>query len=106
MLSKVYEYLKQIFALKQQTEKNTADVKDVKDDIKDIRKEINDLHRTDEVIAHEMLRNHEIAERERKILLLQLEVALLRHDREKEAPFGVMDIVQDQSEQANDPKPA
>ncbi len=52
-----------------------------------------------------ILRNHEIAERERKILLLQLEVALLRHDREKAAPFGVMDIVQDQSEKADDTIP-
>jgi hypothetical protein len=79
VLKPLYEYVRKLFAVKQQTEKNTSDIKDMQLHLKDLTAEVqrlrNDLER---------LRDNETHEREK--LVLRLENVLLRFERRLPAP--------------------
>src|SRR5438093_11237960 len=74
MLLQLYEYARQLFNLKQQTEKNAADIKDLQQEMKALAAAIQRL-------AYEVQRNRENDQHEREKLLLRLENALLRFER-------------------------
>jgi hypothetical protein len=74
MLRQLFDYARSLLLLKEQTEKNTAD-------IREIRQELRELTTMVQQLIFEVRRTQENEAHEREKLLLRLENALLRVDR-------------------------
>lgn len=74
MWLKLYEFGKQLLALKGQVEKNTQDIKDVRQDLKELTSLVHKL-------AYSVQRNSDNEAHEREKLVLRLENSLLRVER-------------------------
>jgi hypothetical protein len=74
MLRQLYDYARRLLLLKEQTEKNTAD-------IKEIRQELKDLTAAVQRLAYEVQRTRENEAHEREKMVLRLENTLLRFGR-------------------------
>jgi predicted nucleic acid-binding Zn-ribbon protein len=82
MLGQIVRFGKEILALKSQVEKNTLDIKEIREDLKQIATAIQGL-------KHEMQVHQLRQEFELKMQRLELENALLRHIR---LPSEVNDV--------------
>jgi hypothetical protein len=74
MWQKLYQFAKQLFSLKIQSEQNTADIKALRQELKELSNIVRSLHT-------ELQRDRENAGHEREKLLLKLENTLLRFER-------------------------
>jgi predicted nucleic acid-binding Zn-ribbon protein len=74
MWKQIYEALKQILLLTQQTEQNRVE-------IKELRQELDDLTSAVERLAYEVRRDRENGAHEREKLVLRLENELLKFER-------------------------
>jgi predicted nucleic acid-binding Zn-ribbon protein len=74
MWKQIYEALKQLLLLTQQTERNRAE-------IKELRQELDDLTSAVERLAYEVRRSGENETHEREKLVLRLENKLLKFER-------------------------
>ena len=74
MWRQFYDYAKQLMGLAEKTEKNIAD-------IKEIRQELKELTAAVQRLAYEVHRNQENEAHEREKMVLRLENALLRFER-------------------------
>jgi predicted nucleic acid-binding Zn-ribbon protein len=74
MWKQIYEALKQLLLLTQQTEQNRVE-------IKELREELDDLTSAVERLAYEMRRDRENEAHEREKLVLRLENELLKFER-------------------------
>src|SRR5262249_19186812 len=73
MLQQIYDYARQLFTLKNQTEKNAADVQELQKEVKELAAAVQNL-------TYVVQRNQDNERLEREDLLLRLEL-LLRADR-------------------------
>jgi hypothetical protein len=74
MLRQIFDYARSLLLLKEQTEKNTAD-------IREIRQELRELTAVVQGLIFEIRRTQENEAHEREKMLLRLENALLRVER-------------------------
>lgn len=75
MLRQFFDYARSLLLLKEQTEKNTAD-------IREIRQELRELTAVVQGLIFEVQRTQENEAHEREKLMLRLENALLRAERQ------------------------
>jgi hypothetical protein len=87
MLKQVYDYVRQLLSVKHQTEQNT-------DDIRDLRQELKELTAAVQVLAFEVRRNQENDTHEREKMLLRLENALLKFERRLPPGKRVPDVLE------------
>jgi len=74
MLRQIYDYVKQLLAIKTQTEQNTADIKELRQELRTLTIAVQQMR-----FDIDRLREKEADEREK--LVLRLENALLRFER-------------------------
>jgi predicted RNase H-like nuclease (RuvC/YqgF family) len=74
MWRQLYDYARQLLTLKVQTEKNAADIKEMRQELKDLTAVVQRL-----AFEVQRLRDNEVHEREK--MALRLENALLRFER-------------------------
>jgi hypothetical protein len=74
MWQKLYEFGKQLLTLKNQVDKNTQDIKELRQDLKELTSLVQKL-------AYKLDRNSENDAHEREKLMLRLENALLKIER-------------------------
>ena len=74
MLRQLYDYAKSLLLIKEQTEKNAADIREVRQELKELTAAVQRL-------AYEIHRVHENEGHEREKMALRLENALLRFER-------------------------
>jgi len=89
MWNQIGDYLRQIFLVQQETQKNKADIAELRQELKDVQKELRNLTAAMQQIAHEVIRNHQNEAHEREKMALRLEVQLLRSGRQ--LPMGKPD---------------
>lgn len=85
MWKNIFEILRQILTLTEKTQKNTADIKDLREELKNFstetKTEFQNLRSAIERLAFEIQRLSERETHEREKLILQLENRLLRRER-------------------------
>jgi hypothetical protein len=74
MLRQLYDYAKSLLLIKEQTEKNAADIREVRQELKELTAAVQRL-------AYEIRRVHENEGHEREKMALRLENAMLRFER-------------------------
>jgi predicted nucleic acid-binding Zn-ribbon protein len=88
MRQRLYRFAKQLFSLKAQTERNTADIKDLRQELKELTHIVRHLH-------VELQRDRKNADHEREKLLLKLENVLLRSERRFLSGYRDRDTTED-----------
>ena len=81
MWNKILEYGRQIFALTRDVEKCKTDIKELREDFKELSRKVDRLIEAVQRLSADFNQDRSNAERDRKILLLQLENAFFRHER-------------------------
>lgn len=89
MWQQLFDYTRQLFALKNQTEKNS-------EDMKELQKQVRELSVTLQQVINLVYRNHESERHERELLALRMENILLRADRS--LPSGEKQVNDDAEE--------
>ena len=80
MLSKLFEYVKQIFDIKQKLDKHTEEIKEMKVEIKLLQNAFENSNSTIMMLVREIQHDREKSESEREIILLRLENRLLKFE--------------------------
>ncbi len=80
MWKQIGDYIRQVFLTHQETQKNKADITEMRQELKEARQEIRTLTGGMQQIAHELIRVRENEAHEREKMALNLE-----HEREKMA---------------------
>jgi|GEM_PF-5932406 predicted RNase H-like nuclease (RuvC/YqgF family) len=81
MIKELLEAGSHIFGITRDIEACKRDVKRLDDEVSDLRQEVRALTQKVERLAVEVERNHERAETDRKVFLLQLENLMLKMER-------------------------
>lgn len=79
MWKSLYDYARRLLALKDQTDKNTEDIKEILVELKQMAEGLRD-------IRYEIRRMNDLEQHEREKLMLQLDNALLRFERRLPPP--------------------
>ncbi len=80
MWNQIGDYIKQIFQVQQETQKNKADIVELRQELKEVRQEVRNLTAGMQQVAHEVIRNRHNEQHEREKLAMHFE-----HEREKMA---------------------
>jgi len=81
MLKDLVAFGRQLFALARKSQEHEADIKELREDLKDVRVKFDELAFEVKQLALELRHQRAEAEKDREILMLRLENALLKHDR-------------------------
>lgn len=89
--NQIVEYVKQIVTLRQNTQKNTADILEIRQELKEMRREIQALSEGMREVVHQVHRNRDTIKHQqeaamREILVLRLENQLLKFERRLPPP--------------------
>lgn len=95
MWNQIGEYIKQVFLFQQETQKNKADIVELRQELKEVRQELRNLTAAVQQVAHEMIRSHENEQHEREKMALRFELELLRSTRQ--LPAGRPDNEQNEN---------
>lgn len=82
MWKQLADYIKQVFQVQQETQKNKADIVELRLDLKEVQRELRNLTAAMQQIAHEMIRDRQNEQHEREKMALRFELELLRSTRQ------------------------
>ena len=82
MWKQLADYIKQVFQVQQETQKNKADIVELRQDLKEVQRELRNLTAAMQQIAHEMIRDRQNEQHEREKMALRFELELLRSTRQ------------------------
>ena len=82
MWKQLADYIKQVFLVQQETQKNKTDIVELRQELKEVQKELRNLTAAMQQIAHEIIRNHQNEAHKREKMALRFEIELLRSGRQ------------------------
>jgi seryl-tRNA synthetase len=88
MWKQLGDYIKQVLQVQQETQKNKADIVELRQELKEVRQELRNLTAGMQQIAHEVIRNRQNEQHEREKMAMHFE-----HEREKIALRFEMELL-------------